>query len=88
MTRPAERWLSGDDDDKFAAAMLKCQHPAGFCASDGTCYFGGDCFRSAYSARKEAIRKIQMISVEDTEESAMVRGWLNEAATWLEQQSN
>lgn len=39
-----ESWLRSADHGRFADAMMKCRHPAAFCAQDGRCLFG-DCFR-------------------------------------------
>lgn len=84
--RPTQRWLRSDDPEKFAQAMLKCQHHAAYCAQDGMCHLGGDCFRSAKSSKNEAVRMIRNISSTDMEDSAMVRAWLNDAADWLANQ--
>lgn len=40
---PREAWLRGTDE-QWAEAMMRCQHPAGFCGQDGFCHFDGDCF--------------------------------------------
>lgn len=37
-----EAWLSSEDPTLFAEAMMRCQHPGAFCASDGFCHYG-DC---------------------------------------------
>lgn len=38
----SERWLSSDVPALWAEAMLRCQHAAGHCGSDGYCHYG-DC---------------------------------------------
>lgn len=35
-----ESWLSSDIPELWAEAMVRCQHPAGFCGSDGYCHYG------------------------------------------------
>lgn len=80
---PKESWLAGGDTDddhwRFGIAMSKCQDASGSCASKGECTFGGDCFRSASSAAREAASLIKSISSDSHE----VTGWLNDAAEWL-----
>ena len=81
----SESWLNPKTDEdisheRFAKAMMKCQHAGAYCASDGFCHYGGDCFRSAKSSAKEAARMIRDISTE----SAVVQGWLNDAASYIE----
>ena len=43
--RAYENWLKSEDNEKWAEAMMKCKHPAGFCGQDGYCHYG-DCFKS------------------------------------------
>lgn len=80
---PNETWLRGGDADidheRFAAAMMKCQHSGAFCAQDGVCHHDGDCFRSTKSAAREAAARIRAISTD----SAAIQGWLNDAADWV-----
>lgn len=45
MTKPKESWLRSNDPEKFAAAMMRCGHPAAYCAQDGYCHCGGKCFK-------------------------------------------
>ena len=77
----SERWLRHDHENHegFADAMVKCQHPTGDCSYLGYCCYSDDCFRSASSAKSEAIRKIRGMEASD-----LVRCWLNEAADYLE----
>lgn len=81
--KPRESWLRGGDTDadheRFAAAMIKCQHPMALCADDGYCHLDGDCFRSASESCREAASLVRNIQTD----SQMVRGWLNDAAEWL-----
>ena len=42
--RPAEAWLKSDDPDRYVAAAMRCQHPAGLCMQDGFCHYE-DCFK-------------------------------------------
>ena len=45
--RPRESWLGSDDSERFAAAMMKCEHgDPSFCSQDEACNRGGECFRS------------------------------------------
>ena len=37
-----EAWLASDIPALWAEAMVRCQHPAGFCGEDGYCHYG-DC---------------------------------------------
>jgi hypothetical protein len=37
-----EAWLESDVPVLWAAAMVRCQHPGGFCGADGYCHYG-DC---------------------------------------------
>src|SRR5262249_23082496 len=37
-----ESWLSSDVPKLWAEAMVRCQHPAGYCGGDGFCHYG-DC---------------------------------------------
>ena len=37
-----EEWLSSDIPALWAEAMVRCQHPAGYCGRDGYCHYG-DC---------------------------------------------
>jgi hypothetical protein len=39
MSAPCEEWLRGDDDERFAAAMMRCRHAGAFCTADGFCHF-------------------------------------------------
>lgn len=41
----AESWLKSENPERFAKAMLKCQHSGAFCAQDGYCHFEGSCFK-------------------------------------------
>ena len=80
---PKESWLRGGDTDldhsRFAAAMMKCQHPIGACAQEGECLHSGDCFRSAKHAARQAADRIRSLTVE----SEAVQGWINDAADWV-----
>lgn len=38
-----EDWLKSDVPALYAAAMLRCKHPAGYCSEDGFCHYE-DCF--------------------------------------------
>lgn len=82
-----ESWLRGGDTDldheRFGAAMVKCQMGYGRCGELGECAYGGDCFRSATSAAREASRMVKAL----TTTSAEIQGWINDAADWLEQQA-
>lgn len=54
-----ESWLRSTDDDKWAAAMVACRHPAGFCGADGYCHYG-DCFKRQTSvATLEKMNSLQ-----------------------------
>ena len=83
----SESWLkpgnTEKDHERFAEAMMMCQHGGAFCAQDGFCHYDGDCFRSARSAAREAARHVRAI----TTQSAAVQGWVNDAANWLDAQS-
>ena len=37
-----EEWLKSDIPALWAEAMVRCQHPAGYCGQDGYCHYG-DC---------------------------------------------
>lgn len=80
---PRESWLRGGstelDHDRFAAAIMKCQHGGGYCAHDGVCHYDGDCFRSAKQAAQQAVARIRAI----TADSPAVQGWINDAADWV-----
>ena len=82
--QPKEWWLRGgetdEDPDRFGLAMVLCQDASGSCASTGSCTFGGDCFRSARGAAKEAAQMIRTLSSESQE----VTGWLNSAAEFID----
>lgn len=52
MALAREEWLRPVADldlhhERFAKAMMKCQHAGGHCAEDGFCHFDGDCFKTA-----------------------------------------
>lgn len=65
MTWACEKWLrpvadTDRDHERFAKAMMKCQHAGGYCAQDGFCHFDGACFKSAepeVEIRIEALEK-------------------------------
>lgn len=80
---PQEIWLKGGttdlDHERFAAAMMRCQHGGGYCGQDGVCHHDGDCFRSARQAARQAAARIRAITVD----SAEVQGWINDAAAWV-----
>jgi len=59
-----EAWLRpiADTDlhhDRFAKAMMKCQHAGGFCAADGFCHFDGDCFKTAEPKVEARIEELE-----------------------------
>lgn len=59
-----EEWLrpSGDTDldhERFAKAMMKCQHGGGYCASDGFCHHDGDCFKTAEPRVESRIEELE-----------------------------
>lgn len=37
-----EAWLDSDTPELWAEAMMRCQHPGGYCGADGYCHYG-DC---------------------------------------------
>lgn len=53
-----EEWLASDVPTLWAEAMVRCQHPAGFCGQDGFCHYG-DC--------KMEMKPVEPHAVEDTE---------------------
>lgn len=64
MGRAYEKWLSpeGDTDadhERFAKAMMKCQHAVGHCAQDGFCHHDGDCFKAASDPIEEEIEELE-----------------------------
>ena len=45
MPRARESWLGEDSSDwAWATAMMKCRHAGAYCAADGYCHLGGECF--------------------------------------------
>jgi len=52
--KPRESWLKSEVPEKFAEAMMKCQHLGAYCGQDGFCHFG-DCFVA--SDDEETLRK-------------------------------
>lgn len=80
---PQESWLQGGDTelhhDRFAAAMMLCQHGGAYCGQDGVCHHDGDCFRSTRQAARQAAARIRAITVDSPE----VQGWINDAAAWV-----
>jgi len=63
--KPKQSWLKANSsDEKWAAAMGRCQHPGGHCGQDGYCHRDGDCFRtiqlwkSEYEDLKSRLQKI------------------------------
>lgn len=76
---PNETDLKSENQVKFAAAALQCQHPGGFCVSDGFCHYGGDCFRTNKQANLIAIRLIKNIKTD----SSKIKDCLYEAAKYL-----
>lgn len=85
--RPQESWLRGGDTDldheRFGRAMVMCQAGYGRCGEIGECACGGDCFRSAFSAAREAARIVRSTTTDSPE----IQGWLNDAARWLDGQA-
>lgn len=53
-----ESWLRSDDHNKFAQAMVKCQHSFGLCGHDGFCHYNGECF-ATYKA--DLLKRIEML---------------------------
>lgn len=79
----SESWLALDnpDHDKFAAAMMLCQDPSGWCVRSGSCLYDGDCFRSDFAAYRQAAKMIRKIA---GDQSDMIGSALGEAAAHLE----
>ena len=44
MSQAKESWLKSTNDEKFAAAAMKCQHAGAYCMQDGFCHYEGICF--------------------------------------------
>ena len=64
MGRAFESWLvpKGNDDvdhERFAKAMMKCQHGGGHCAQDGFCHHDGDCFKAAPDPIEDEIEELE-----------------------------
>lgn len=56
--RARESWLKeGSTPEQFAAAMIRCHHQGGFCASDGFCHFDGKCFEITTNERLADIER-------------------------------
>ena len=68
---PRESWLRGDDHDRFAAAIMRCQHgDPSACSSSGRCYYG-DCFRRPRAAEKDERLESLERRVKALEDAAM-----------------
>lgn len=62
MSRPTEAWLSSEDHDKFADAMMICQSGAPWeCAEAGMCQ-RLNCFTTEGQAKAAARRMIARLS--------------------------
>lgn len=64
MAWACEAWLRTIADtelhhERFAKAMMKCQHHGGFCAEDGYCHFDGDCFKTAEPKIEARIEELE-----------------------------
>lgn len=46
--------------DRFAKAMMKCQHSGAYCAPDGFCHFDGDCFKTATPQTEARIEELEL----------------------------
>ena len=85
MTRPVEQWLVSEDHERYAEAALRCQHPGGYCTSDGYCHYDGTCFRSDYMALKMAARRIADLAADQPKDIGdAMRG----AVDWLVAEAN
>ena len=64
MAWACEKWLRPLADapiyhERFAKAMMKCQHGGAHCAQDGFCHFDGDCFKTAEPAVEAEIEQLE-----------------------------
>lgn len=50
-----ESWLESENPQKFAEAMLVCEHAGGYCGQDGYCHYG-DCFPAQTYAQRQATK--------------------------------
>lgn len=76
----AEAWLSSDNHEQFADAVVTCQSGAPWeCYEAGRCARGGNCFTTDRQGAAVASRMIQQL----TSENAVVRRHLDRAVAFL-----
>lgn len=78
--RPKESWLTSEDSDEWAAAMVACQGGAPWeCSEAGECRAGGDCFTTDRQGACVAWRMIQRLE----SDNAVVQRHLDRAVRFL-----
>lgn len=63
---PKQAWLTSNNHEEFASAMMACQSGAPWeCSERGECRNGGDCFTTERQGASAAWQMIQRLSSEN-----------------------
>lgn len=71
MSEPRESWLRSPNHDRWAAAMVKCQHAGGHCGADGYCHYEGECFEGIDPAVDRLRNRVEELEIELKEQAAV-----------------